>query len=97
MANILSVIESVTGVLPLIQTIITGVESLFGSGNGPQKLTAATGAAIAALQTYAALSGKTLPATLQADIQTAISANVKVMNDLGLLLPQQSPAPPAAN
>lgn len=94
--NALSIIGAVTGVLPLIQTIITGVESLFGSGNGPSKLVAATSASIAALEAYAGLTGKQLPASIQDDIQAAINANVKVMNDLGILLPHAASAAPVA-
>lgn len=92
MANFLSIVEAVTGVLPFVQTIIVGVESLFGSGNGASKETAAIGAGLAALQAYAAATGKTLPDSMQADMQTAIQANVKVMNDLGLLLPHTAGA-----
>ena len=90
--NLFSVIGKVTGVLPLISTIITGVETLFGGGNGQTKLQAATSSTIAILQAYATASGTTLPATIESDIQAAINANVKVMNDLGLLLPAGSPS-----
>lgn len=90
--NILNLIGTVTGILPLVQTIITGVEALFGGGSGPSKLAAATSAANAALETYAAAAGKTLPASTQQDLQDAINANVKIMNDLGLLLPPGSPS-----
>lgn len=96
MGNILSILGTVTGVLPLLQTVITGVEGLFGSGNGAAKLAAASSATLAALQAYATAAGKTLPASVEADIQAAINANVKVMNDLGLLLPQSVPAPAVA-
>lgn len=86
MASILSIIGAVTGVLPFIQTVITGIEGLFGSGNGPQKLEGAVSASLAALQAYAAATGKTLPASIQDDIQAAVNANVKIMNDMGLLM-----------
>ena len=94
--NILGIIAGATGILPLIQTIISGVESLFGGGNGPTKLEAATNATIAALQAYLQLTGKTVPAGIESDIKDAINANVKVMNDLGLLLPAGSPGATAA-
>lgn len=87
MANLLSILGDITGVLPLVQTLIGGVEALFGSGNGPAKLTAVTTAALSAMQIFAEATGKTLPAAFQADLQAAIHANVQVMNDLGLLLP----------
>jgi len=90
--NILGIIGAVTNVLPFVETIITSVESLFGGGNGASKLQAATSATIATLQAYATAAGTSLPATIEADIATAISANVKVMNDLGLLLPPGSPS-----
>jgi hypothetical protein len=91
--NISGILGAITGAVPLIETIVDGVESLFGSGNGQSKLDAATNAALAALGIYAQTTGKTLPAGFQADLQAAINAIVKVKNDLGLLLPHSTPAP----
>lgn len=85
--SITSILGDLTGVVPLIETVVNGIEGLFGSGNGASKLDAATSAALAALGIYAQITGKTLPDGFQADLQAAINAIVKVKNDLGLLLP----------
>lgn len=77
--------------LPLIENVISGVERLFGHGNGEAKLTAATTSALSALQIYAETTGKKLPGTFQADLQAAINAIVQVKNDLGELLPHGAP------
>lgn len=90
--SLASIIGDVVGSLPLIEQIINGVETVFGHGNGPAKLNAATSAALSALQIYAETTGKTLPATFQADLQAAISAVVQVKNDLGELLPHAASA-----
>lgn len=87
-----SVLGNVVGVLPLIESVVSGIEGLFGPGNGAQKLDAATSAALSALGIYASTTGKTLPASFQADLQAAINAVVKVKNDLGELLPHAAPA-----
>ncbi|MGH9475453.1 MAG: hypothetical protein ACRD1C_03870 [Terriglobales bacterium] len=94
MGNIFSVI---TGIVPLIEAVVNGVEGLFGSGNGASKLQSATDASLAAIGIFAQVEGKTLPASFQADLQAAINAVVQVKNDLGLLLPHTvTPSTPAA-
>jgi len=88
--NIGSIVGDIGVAIPFIETIVNGVESIFGSGNGPQKLDAAVSAALAALGIYAQTTGKTLPASFQSDLQAAINSIVKVKNDLGLLLPHSA-------
>lgn len=94
-STIATVVADTVEVFPLVQKAITGVEALFGSGNGPAKLNAATSATLSALQIYAETTGKTLPAGFQADLQAAINAMVQVMNDFGQLLPHMASAAPA--
>lgn len=94
--NLGNIFSVVTGVVPLIEAVVNGVEALFGSGHGADKLQSATEASLAAIGIYAQVEGKTLPASFQADLQAAINAVVKVKNDLGLLLPHSTPAPEPA-
>lgn len=90
--NIFGAIDTVLNLLPFVQQIISGVETFLGSGNGSTKKSVAVSATIAGLEVYAKAKNITLPATFESDISTAIDANVKVMNDLNLLLPHTTVA-----
>lgn len=87
-----SFLSGLGGVIPFLEAIVTGVEGVFGSGNGGSKLDAATSAALAALGIFTTLEGTALPANFKADLQAAINAIVQVKNDLGQLLPHTTAA-----
>ena len=90
-------IPILTSILPALPGIIQSVESLFGAGNGPQKLAAATSLAQAGVN--AAVAAGALPAAAAPaakDITAAVQSTVTQMQSAGQLPAHTTGPAPAA-
>lgn len=87
------------GFLSLLPGIVTGAiqvaEDVFGPHSGGSKQQFALKIAHDAATTVQAARGQSLPDSFASDVKALIDAQVKVMNDLGLLPKSAAAAAPA--
>lgn len=98
--GLLNFLGIASGILPLVGSVVQGVESLFGHGSGAQKKQAAIGMVQAGLQIAGEVTGNQniavgTPQFLN-DLGNAIDSIVAVYNDLGVFTHAPAPAAKAA-
>ena len=79
------IIGLITGLLPLVSSIVQNIEMIFGRGNGPAKKDAATAAIADIINIAGTVSGQTINSSeIMEGIGKIIDGTVQVMNATGV-------------